>query len=120
MKPFTEEEITQFSKIIEGLFQQGISCAHNIDLALTELRQILQLVMESHFIEKAASEMIAHSFSKLEESITANLESTENIYTKSNQWLAFYFGNGLGLQGNPRSSLISSFGPEKAKRQSGH
>ncbi len=115
----SEEEVSKFLRASEDLMTLGMTFSRNIDVALGEFKQTFELIMKSHYVEKAVAELLSDSFDKLKEKVNANLESIDSIYTEGGQWYTFYFGRVMGRQTTPPSPSSLIAGQEKAKAQTG-
>ena len=97
----SDENINNFLKASEDLMQMGITFTENIDSALKEFEKHFALILKTHFVEKAASEMLSNSFDTLESKVKDNLEGISNICIEGGQWYSFYLGTAMGRRMNP-------------------
>jgi len=97
----SQESVDRFLRASEELMRMGATFSEKIEAALEGFKIRLEPCLKTHFVEKAVTEMVAHSFSDLEREVRTNLDGINKICTEGSQWYAFCFGAALGREVRP-------------------
>jgi hypothetical protein len=91
----SDDAIQKFIDASDDLMKLGIGFSNNVGSAFLEFREHLNMVMKTHFVEKAVVEMLSDSFARMESKVQTNMESIVKIYQEGGYWYSFYLGRAL-------------------------
>ena len=94
MRPSTisEKNAEQLINTIKALIERIQSSSTQISQNLDEFQSIFGKILQTHFVERAAAEMLQEPFTRLQESVQKNLDVTQTGFSQLSNWFSFYFG----------------------------
>ena len=94
MRPSTisEKNAEQLINTIKALIERIQSSSTQISQNLDEFQSIFGKILQTHFVERAAAEMLQEPFTRLQESVQKNLDVTQTGFSQLSNWFLFYFG----------------------------
>ena len=88
-----EKDLKQFLKLIDNLLNQMLTASKQIDRDFHKFENLLQLILQTSFVENAVLEMVKDPLTTLANNVKKNLEATERTYDELKNWSSFYFGS---------------------------